>query len=173
MANYIIAFLDNILHSLTPILKDSDLEDLRSTYDLVVVGYFVFENSFHSFEYDQFFIASIKSLYNDPWQRVKFAVVSNSKVGFKLGFQILNSFSLYSCNSTLIFQNIFKNSDELLARVYENKDHGNLITWVTPSGSKSDILSSLLTRQNILILFTPRNLLFGKGSYFDFVRQFF
>jgi len=169
VASYIITFLDNILNSVTHITKTSDLDDLRSFHDLVVVGYFDFSHPSHLAEYKKYFTASIKSLYADPWQRIKFAVVSNWNIALKLGVEKMSSFSIYTWNTTLLAQELFKDSDALLKWIYRNKNQGKLVTWITPSGLKSDILFKFLTRRNTLILFTPRSLIFCSSSYFDIV----
>ena len=199
VASYMIPFLENILNPLVPINSPGDLLQLRSRHDAVVLRFCDFSRSLSTnYAYSSLLEASVKGLGFDPWRRVSFAVVTNRKVAHKLRVLRPGSLYLFLWNSTheLNLGGDASDSkteagsvrhgkgrhmtpvpsplfpDSAMKWIYDTvESRGRLVDWVTSSGIKSNILSTLTSRKATLILFTPRNQLLSTSPYFDILRE--
>lgn len=161
--------MDNLVNPIQSLGEESQLLDLISRSDGVVVGYFDLSEPTSS--YSAYFKAAVRSLQSDPWRRVKFTVITSRKTAHKLGIYQFSSITVYSWDLQSKVRSDFKNSDAIIEWVYKTLFDGrtSLVEWLTPSGHKSDTLVTRLKKNDTFILLTPRSLILGSSPYYDIV----
>lgn len=138
----------------------------------MAVGYFDFQKSSLPTGYDNFMNAAIRSLAVDPWRRVQYSIVTSRKVAFKLYIEKPSTISIYFWNSTGRMMGLDYKPEVIAKWVYESTSASpTLVQWLTPSGIKSNAISSILSHGPTLILFTPRSLILGISPFFETVSR--
>lgn len=136
----------------------------------MAVGYFDFHESSVPSGYDNFMSAAIKSLTVDPWRRVQYSIVTSRKVAFKLYMDKPSMIAIYFWNSTGRMMGLDYKPEFIAKWVYDSTNASpTLVQWLTPSGVKSNALSSILSQGPTLVLFTPRSLILGISPFFETV----
>ena len=199
VASYLIKFVENLLDPLVPITSPGDLLLLRVKHDAVVLRFVDFTRSPSSsnFNYATLLEGSVKTLVQDPFRRIAFAVVTNRKVAHKLRVLRTSSIYLFLWNQThelSLGSDLSETSDPLQERhqrrrhvtptpsplfpdnamnwIFESvHNKGSLVDWMTPTGIKSNLLTSLTSKSPTVILFTPRSLLLSTTPYFDVMKE--
>ncbi|XP_055944258.1 thioredoxin domain-containing protein 11-like [Argiope bruennichi] len=167
VATYLIYFLDSILSPVVPLHHSGELLDLLTKHEAVLVAYFEFKNSSYPKGYKQFYFAALKSLSTDPHRRICFAVLTNRHVAES--FKLKSDVQLFLWNRSEVYRGEINGHAELLKWAYGVLDYTS--DWVSPPGTKSNMLSEILENHAVLILFTPRSLLLEYTPYYNLLKE--
>lgn len=164
-AYYIVKFLKSLTRPMIRISDESEVDDLLSSHDAVVVGCVDMKPG--STDYAVFYNTAMRFLEKDPMQDTVFAVISEFN-GERCN-ENSPSMTLHMWNETLLYASDEWKSTSLLTWILNNLHQVSV--WFTPSGSKSLALSSFLYPGPALILFTPRNPLDSFVDYYDLLHE--
>lgn len=169
-ANHMIKFIQSILRPLSRVEHPSDLINMMSSHDAVVLGLFDFSGNIGSPGFHIFYSAALKLLEKDPLRDVGFAVVTSEVAAARFGEFNLPAVRLYMWNETLEYSPLAEYSVDALTKWISQNVH-QVSVWVNPPGVKSLTLSPYVERGSVLILFTPRNSLLLHNHYYDMMRE--
>ncbi|CAH0563678.1 unnamed protein product [Brassicogethes aeneus] len=152
---HIIKFLQGVCNPIERQLEDpiTDYHDVYITAKLNALP--------GSPDFASYYLAALRFLEKDPLKTVKFYILPVKSDEPEL--------QLHLWNITLNYPNSSQwTSDDILHWIIVNIDH--VSQWVSPSGSKSTLLSNILPKNPTLILFTPRNPLHFSNDYYDMMQ---
>ncbi|XP_059165869.1 thioredoxin domain-containing protein 11-like isoform X2 [Physella acuta] len=161
-AEHLIKFVEELLHPLSVLHSKVELLDLLAKHETVVLGCFSLTTSDSIDSYKQFYYASMRILEKDPYQPVKFAVVTKCNWAAEFGLlQYEDIIMLRIANTSLLYphgKNI--TSTNLLNWALGNKGM-LMIKRLSPEGMKSLALSQEINRGPAFIMFHKENPLFN------------
>ncbi|KAL8569613.1 hypothetical protein ACOMHN_057180 [Nucella lapillus] len=153
-AEFMVKFLEDLQHPLTLLHDTTDVKDFVTQHDTVVVGYFDFNSSPQPPGFQQFFYASMRVVEHDPYQPVKFGVVTDPELAALFHMkQPSDMVHLRINNSTLKFpwpNNI--TSTNIVRWVFAGR-HQLPVRWIAPRGVKSLTLSREINKGPAIIMF--------------------
>lgn len=155
---------------LAPLKRLNDPEDLLQTmtgHDAIVVAFLDLQQD--PFEWNVFYEAAVKWMHRDPFQDIRFSVVtgeSRSKFGVDSGGPVLR---MYLWNETVEYENRTWTVSGIESWAMQTVHRVAL--WITPSGFKSLSLSTFFKNGPVLLFFTPRNLLAESTDATEMMRQ--
>lgn len=164
-AHYMVKFLKSFTRPLVRIDGESDVDDLLSNHDAVVVG--CVDAKPGSIDYAVFYNTALRFLEKDPVQETVFAIISDLNNEYCI--ENSPSMALHMWNETLLYASDDWKSTSLLTWIISNLHQ--VSAWITPLGSKSLTLSAFLHPGPALILFTPRNPLNFFVDYYDLLHE--
>lgn len=155
-AAHMIRFLQFFLRPLEQITSHTDLFNLMTTHDAVVVGYFNFLGNLGGPGYYTFYSAALKFLERDPYREIGFAVVTDIGTAKKMMVDDIPTVRLYMWNETLQYSQLYDYTPDSLVKWISGNAH-QVSVWVSPPGVKSLTLAPYVEDGSVLIMFTPRN----------------
>nr|CAD7396586.1 unnamed protein product [Timema cristinae] len=120
--------------------------------------------------YHTFYTTSLKLLEKDPYREIGFGVITNVKVANELGIHLAPTIRLYLWNETLEYGSDEPYTPEALTKWVVANAH-QVSVWLSPPGIKSLTLSPYVEEDSVMILFTPRNLLYTVNYNYNLLRE--
>ncbi|XP_076458267.1 thioredoxin domain-containing protein 11-like [Babylonia areolata] len=153
-AEFMVKFLEDLQYPLSLLRDSSEVQNFVTQHDTVVVGYFDFNSSPQPPGFQQFFYASMRVVEHDPYQPIKFGIVSDPALAALYHMKQLSDIvHLRINNSTLRFpwpNNI--TSSNIVKWVFAGR-HQLPVRWVVPLGLKSLTLSREINKGPAIIMF--------------------
>nr|CAD7444195.1 unnamed protein product [Timema bartmani] len=169
-ATHMIHFLSSVLHPVEKIDSVNDIVQLMNFHDAVVIGCFDFKGNLGGQGYHTFYTTSLKLLEKDPYREIGFGVITNVKVANELGIHLAPTIRLYLWNETLEYGSDEPYTPEALTKWVVANAH-QVSVWLSPPGIKSLTLSPYVEEDSVMILFTPRNLLYTVNYNYNLLRE--
>ncbi|KAK6170535.1 hypothetical protein SNE40_018909 [Patella caerulea] len=171
-AEYMVKFLEDLTYPLSLLHTQDEVVDVVAKYDTAVVAYFGFNTSPQPPGYLQYYYASMRSVEHDPYQVMKYCVITQFNLASVYNLTNISDIVLMrSSNTSLKFPSDANyTSSYIVSWVLQNRQKP-VIKWITPLGVKSLTLSRQISLGPSLVLFTPINQLFDINIYIHMLKN--
>ncbi|CAL1527392.1 unnamed protein product [Lymnaea stagnalis] len=161
-AEHMIKFIENLIRPLQIMHSTTGIIELISQHENIILGYFNLSLPNSTDAYNQFYYASMRILERDPFQPIKFAVVTQPEVAKEYFLSNYEDIIMVRLTNSSLFYPYGKNitSSNLLTWAIQNKGK-EIVKRLSPEGLKSQTLEFEMDKGPAFILFHLENPLFN------------